>query len=432
MGKPYQISKQVALNQFRRLVAERNPAVQLIFPVAEIVELLKDGLSNLLRTTGRELIQAVMREEVCQLVGAPRSHQPERELWRWGTEKGYCYINGQKMPLLRPRLRNRQKKEVPLGSYEMFQRGSLMGEAVWTRMMLGLSTRRYSEVVKEFTDTYGVEKSTVDTHFIEFSKQKLDQLLHRPLGSERLCAILIDGTCYRDQHLMVAMGLTYEGYKLALGLRQGASENATVVGELLADLQQRGVDFQVPRLYVLDGSKALHSAVHRFAGPAGAIQRCQVHKMRNVTAHLSEQYRPSVKSRLHAAYCSVDYGEARRALDHLHRELMHRNPSAARSLAEGIEETLTVHRLRVGSILRESLASTNMIESAFSIVEDVCRHVKRWRGGDQYLRWVGSALLFAESRYNRVRGYRQIPIVVKELELALLKVAAPAIRAGVA
>ncbi len=139
-----------------------------------------------------------------------------------------------------------------------------------------------------------------------------------------------------------------------------------------------------------------------------------------------------MKSQLHAAYGAIDYAEAKRILDRLHRELMKRNPSAARSLAEGLEETLLVHRLRAGSILRDTLATTNPIESAFSIVGQVCRKVKRWQGGDQYLRWVGSALLYAESRFNRVRGYRQIPHIVKEIELAILKVETPAIRAGVA
>lgn len=432
MKKPYQINNRSALKRFQKLVEEQSPSIQLILPVVDIINLVKQGLTNLLRQVGREVIEQVMQEEVRWVVGDRSQTRADRQAYRWGSEKGYCFINGQKIPLKRPRVRNRKQKEVALGSYEMFQRSSLMGETVWTRMMLGLSTRHYSQVVKEFTDTYGVEKSTVDAHFIEFSQQKLQELLTRRLDRQRLCAILIDGTCYHDQHLITAMGLTCEGYKIALGLRQGASENATVVGELLSDLQARGVDFQIPRLYVLDGSKALHAAVRRFASPAGLIQRCQVHKMRNVTAHLSPEYSPSVKSTLHAAYCSLDYQEAKRTLDRLHKELMHRNPSAARSLAEGLEETLTVHRLRIASILRESLCSTNMIESAFSVVEEICRHVKRWRGDDQYLRWIGSALLFAESRFNRVRGYRQIPIVVKELELAILKVAAPAVRAGVA
>ena len=432
MNKTYQINKAAAMKRFQQLVRERNPAVQLVFPLAEMIEFLGNGLGRLVIELGRQFLQEIMNTEAVQIAGPAGERQAERALHRWGTAKGFCVVNGQKVPLSRPRLRQRKGPEVALGSYEMIQRASLMGETVWQRMMHGLSTRGYSEIVREFTDAYGIEKSTVDEHFIEFSRQKLDQLLQRRLDSLRLCALFLDGTCFRDQNLLVAMGLTWEGYKVALGLRQVSAENATVVRELLGDLQERGIDFSIPRLYVLDGSKGLMAGVRQFAGRAALIQRCQVHKIRNVTAHLGDEYRPAVKNTMHAAYSSVEYSEAKRILDRLHRELMNRNPSAGRSLAEGLEETLVVHRLRVGSILRETLGSTNPIESAFSIVEQVCRNVKHWRGGDQYLRWVGSALLFAESRFNRIRGYRQIPHVIKEIELAILKVATPAIRAGVA
>ena len=184
-----------------------------------------------------------------------------------------------------------------------------------------------------------------------------------------------------------------------LGLREGATENATVVGALLEDLAARGLDFTVPRLYVLDGSKALLAAVRRHAGEAALIQRCQIHKKRNVLDHLPQQHRRLVRQKLNNAYAMAEYAEARRALDRLHRELMDLNPSAARSLAEGLEETLTVHKLRVLASLRKTLASTNVIESAFSIVEMICRNVKRWRGGDHLERWVGSALLVAEKSF---------------------------------
>ena len=171
-----------------------------------------------------------------------------------------------------------------------------------------------------------------------------------------------------------------------------------------------------------DGGKALAAAVRRVAGKSGFIQRCQVHKIRNVIAHLPEEHTGNVRQKLHSAYAMRDYVDAEgRAGAALLRELMDLNPSAARSLAEGMDETLTVHRLRVPPLLRTSLASTNPIESAFSVVETVCRNVKRWQGGDQYLRWVGSGLLWAESRWNRVHGYRELPVLVKELELAVIK-----------
>jgi len=262
---------------------------------------------------------------------------------------------------------------------------------------------------------YGVEKSAVSAQFIAASREKLQELMERPLGELNFGVVLIDATPFRDRQMVVALGIRNDGRKLVLGLREGATENATVVGELLSDLAARGLDFSVPRLYVLDGSQALLAAVRRHAGEAALIQRCQVHKRRNVLDHLPEEHRAAVGKKLQNAYAMSEYADAKRALTRLLRELMELNPSAARSLEEGMEETLTVHRLRVPEKLRRTLASTNVIESAFSIVETVCRNVKRWRAGDQIERWVGSGLLVAERQFNRVRGYREIPTLLSAL-----------------
>ena len=231
----------------------------------------------------------------------------------------------------------------------------------------------------------------------------------------------LDGTYFQKQQLIVALGLNLQGRKMVLGLRQGVTENATVVRQLLEDLQERGLDFSVPRLSVLDGGKALSAALRKLAGPCAQIQRCQVHKIRNVIEHLSEDHQSAVRAKLSSAYQMREYVDAKRALDSLLHQLMHLNPSAARSLEEGLNDKLTVHRLRVPHKLREKLASTNIIESAFSIVETVCRHVKRWHDGDQRLRWVASGLLWAESRWNRIHNFSELPILVKELELAVVK-----------
>ena len=216
--------------------------------------------------------------------------------------------------------------------------------------------------------------------------------------------------------MVAALGIGEDGRKTILGIRQGATENATVVGELLGDLVERGLDFSQPRLYVLDGGKALTAAVKKHAGESAAIQRCQVHKRRNVLDHLTDEQKPGVAKKLNAAYALEDDAAAKQALNALHRELMDLNPSAARSLGEGMEETLTVHRLHLPMQLRKTMASTNIIESPFAIVEQVCRNVKRWHGGDQRERWVGSGLLVAEKQFRRVQGYKQIPTLIRELE----------------
>jgi transposase-like protein len=308
---------------------------------------------------------------------------------------------------------------VKLGSYELFQRSGPLQATVWDKMMRGLSTRNYGPVVKDFTQAYGVEKSAVSENFIEASREKLKELMERPLGELRLCAVLIDGTPFKDRQMIVALGIGCDGRKTVLGLREGATENAAVVGSLLSELIERGLDFGTPRLYILDGGKALTTAVKRHAGEAGFIQRCQVHKKRNVIDHLPEEYKADIKRKLQNAYATVDYDAAKKALESLHRELMHINPSAARSLAEGMEETLTVHRLGVPLQLRKTLTSTNVIESAFSIVETVCRNVKRWRDGDHIERWVASGLMVAERQFRKVIGYRQIPMLLSSMANAV-------------
>ena len=420
MKKRYQIDKQRAVQQFRRLATEENPNIQMVLPLAEIVGLLQEGVGHLLREAGLTLMSLVMEEEVRHFAGERHEQHEGRLAHRWGKEDGYSVVDGQKVPIKRTR-RNKENREQRLGSYELFQRSGPLQKAVWDKMMRGLSTRNYGAVVREFQQAYGIEKSAVSENFIEASRGKVKELMERPLDQLRLCAVLIDGTPFKDRQMIVALGIGCDGRKTVLGLREGATENATVVSALLRDLIERGMDFNTPRLYILDGGKALHAAVRRHAGEAAFIQRCQIHKKRNVVDHLPEEYKTDVRRKLQNAYAMAEYDDAKRALERLHQELMDLNPSAARSLEEGMAETLTVHKLRVPDQLRRTLSSTNVIESAFSIVETVCRNVKRWRDGDQIERWVGSGLLVAERQFRKVIGFRQIPLFLSSMANAVAK-----------
>jgi putative transposase len=421
LKKRYQIEQQRAVQQLRRIATEQNPNIQMILPLADIIGMLQQGVGNLLREAGLALMQTVMEEEVRQLAGERHQQHEGRRAHRWGKEKGYCVVDGQKVPIRRTRLRTADQREQRLGSYELFQRSEPLQLGVWDKMMRGLSTRNYGAVVKDFHEAYGIEKSAVSENFIEASREKVKELMERPLGELQLCAIVIDGTPFKDRQMIVALGIGCDGRKTVLGLREGATENTAVVSSLLSELVERGVDFSIPRLYILDGGKALAAAVRKHAGDAAFIQRCQVHKKRNVVDHLPEEHKADVKRKLQNAYALTGYEEAKRALQKLHRELMDLNPSAARSLEEGMEETLTVHKLRVPDQLRRTLCCTNVIESAFSIVETVCRNVKRWRPGDQIERWVGSGLLVAERQFRKVIGHRQIPLLLSSMADAVSK-----------
>lgn len=419
MKRRYQISKRRAAERFQRW-AEANPIpIQLTFPTAGIAELAQQSLGDLMRAVGKVFIETVMEAEVNDLVGQRSQPSQARTAYRWGSESGFCIVDGQRVPIDRPRVRSQQHdREIPLGSYELFQRSSLIEETVWHKIIHGLTMRSYKEVVQQFAEAYGLEKSTISEHFVQASRRKLEQLLKRSFENVSLIAVLIDGTIFKGQNLVVAMGIDRLGSKLVLGLRQGATENAAVVEGLLGDLSQRGVNFNDPRLYLIDGSKAIRAAIRHFAGDAAFVQRCQEHKIRNVAEHLPEAQRHAVKFRMRAAYGSTDVGDARVALYRLHDELLESNPSAAGSLAEGMDETLTLLELRVNPRLRRTLSSTNAIESGFSVVAKICTQVKRWQGRDHRLRWVASGLLFAESRWSKIHGYRHLPTLVHALDAA--------------
>ena len=310
MKKQYQIRKGRAVEQFAQWAKSNEVPIQLTIPTAGIAELAQQSLGDLLRSVGKLFIEAVMENEVEQLVGRRSERLVGRGAYRWGSEEGFCIIDGQRVPIDRPRVRSRQHdREIPLGSYTLFQKASLVEETVWHKIMYGLTMRSYKEVVQQFADAYGLEKTTISDQFVAASRRKLHEVMKRTLKDVPLAALLVDGTIFKGQHLIVAIGIDRLGNKLVLGLRQGAVENATVVQDLFAELAERGVDFNQPRLYLLDGSRALRTAVIAYAGDAAFIQRCQVHKIRNVTEYLSEAQRPAVKFRMRAAYQMLDAAE---------------------------------------------------------------------------------------------------------------------------
>src|ERR1035437_6365325 len=235
MKKRYQIEQQRAVQQFRRLATEQNPNVQMVLPMADIVGLLQlqQGVGHLLRQAGLELMNLVMDEEVRHLAGERHQQHEGRRAHRWGKEDGYCVVDGQKVPIQKTRLRTPDKREKRLGSYELFQRSGPLQAGVWDKMMRGLSTRSYGAVVKDFHNAHGVETSAVSENFIEASREKVKQLMERPLGQLRLCA-LIDGTPFKDRQMIAALGIGCDGTKTVLGIREGATENAAVVSALLS------------------------------------------------------------------------------------------------------------------------------------------------------------------------------------------------------
>jgi putative transposase len=281
-----------------------------------------------------------------------------------------------------------------------------------------VSTRDYEQVVDLARDGFGVAKSSVSRSFVRASAAEARALAERRFDGVRFPAIMIDGVEYAGETMIVALGITADGTKRVLGMRQGATENAAVCVALLEGLQGRGLDTSQPVLLVLDGAKALHAAAKRVWGPNAVIQRCQVHKRRNVKAHVPEKHHAELDRRLSAAYQETDYETAKRSWEGTAAWLGRISPDAAASLREGLEETLTVARLGLVGALRRTLATTNPIESALSVTRRVTSRVTRWRDGDMRQRWCVAGLLRAESKFRRIKGHRAMPLRIKALEVS--------------
>ena len=418
MAMRYQSSAKKSNRKFE-VVGARQLAVHLPLPLVELWEELQPQVEHLAGLAGLQIIRGVIEEEVTRRVGPRYQPDPTSSCVRWGQQPGYVVFAGQKVAVERPRVRVRKGQEVALDSYARLQQDGRRQRAVREGIVAGLTSRSYHRAVQSVLDGYGIEKSSVSREFVAASAVQLKQLCEKKLGDLDLVALLIDGIHLGKQVLVVALGIEINGKKHVLGLWQGATENTTVVKELLEDLVARGLNPERRCLFVIDGAKALRAAIERVFGDRAEVQRCQIHKRRNVKDHLPKLAQGDTDRRIRNAYALTNYAEAKAELEKIFRHLERMNPSAARSLEEGLEETLTVHRLNVGALLRRTLASTNPIESCLSTVERVAHKVKRWRGGDQPLRWTATGLLEAEKKFRRVKGYRELEALRHRLNPSL-------------
>lgn len=418
MKKTYQGTSEKSKNKFE-VVGERGLLVEVPLPLVEVWEELQPEVEHLTGMAGLQIIRAVIEEEVTRRVG-PR-HHPDAEAgcMRWGQQRGYVMFSGQKVPVSRPRVRARSGQEVELENYARLQHDGRRQRAVREGLVAGLSTRNYHRAVESVLGGYGIAKSSVSREFVQASAAQLKRLCEKKLDGLDLVAILVDGIHLGKQVLVVALGIETSGKKHVLGLWQGATENTAVVKDLLEDLVARGLSTERRYLFVIDGAKALRAAIERVFGSRAEVQRCQLHKRRNIKEYLPKNAQGDFDRRIRNAYAMTEYASAKAELEKIFRQLERVNPSAARSLEEGMEETLTVHRLGVGGLLRRSLATTNPIESCLSTVERVARNVKRWHAGDQALRWTATGLLEAEKKFRRVKGYRELAALQGKLNPSL-------------
>jgi putative transposase len=400
-------------------VAEGQARFQMVLPMNPLLLDVAEAIEQTASQAGLLMMKGLIDDEVEQIAGARYAHQADRQATRWGTDDGHVILGGRKVALPRPRVRSVEGREVPLKRYQAFAHPQRMQQAVSQRILRRVSTRDYAGVLDEVCDGYGIEKSSVSRHWKAASTQQLRRMLERPLHDLDLCVLFLDGEEFHDFTVIVAMGVDRQGRKHVLGLWSGATENAEVCGALLDDLIERGLSRERPVLFVLDGAKALKKAVASRFGSTGLIQRCRVHKKRNIRKYLPKKYHRMLSMKLQMAWGMTRYDQACQELRKVHDWLASINQAAAQSLEEGFEETLTINRLGLPPQLRRLLASTNLIESLFSRAGDLCRNVKRWRDGNMARRWAGTVLLEAETHFHRIQGYAQLPLLINALDKTL-------------
>jgi putative transposase len=416
VGKPRKGNRH---NDYGTKKARKNQRkINLELNMEEILSTAKGGLLALAVNTGLHVFQAMMQEDVTRLAGPKGKHNPHRQAVRHGKEKGSVVLGGQKVSVEKPRVRSMEGEELHLEAYEIFQDSTLLTEAVLERMIHGLSTRNYTHGLEPTgvdESATAISKSTLSRRFIERTEKALAEIMSRSLKGKRYLALFLDAVHMADHAVVVAMGVDEGGNKEILGLWEGATENATVCKALLSDLVDRGLKTDEGIMIGIDGSKALRAAIRDVFGPMAVVQRCQVHKMRNVMDHLPEPEQHRVQQAIRTAW---RHPEANKALDQLKglaSQLEQAYPGAAASLREGMEETLTVVRLGLPEQLQTTLRSTNAIESAFKCVRESSRNVKRWQHGNQVLRWTAAGLLEAETRFHRIKGYRHLSVLKEAL-----------------
>jgi putative transposase len=402
--------------------------------MAEVAADMREGLLALAVGAGLQVMTALMENDVTGLAGPKGKHNADRVAVRHGHDRGSVTLGGRRVPIERPRVRAADGSgELPVPAYELFSSTEVLGRLAMEKMLAGLSSRRYGPVGLEpvgeqvTATARSTSKSAVSRKFVAQTETALAELLSADLSQLDLVALMVDGVHFAETCCVVALGIDLQGNKIPLALVEGATENATLVTELLVGLRERGLDVTRPILACLDGAKALRRAVTDvFDKPV--IQRCQLHKVRNVGNKLPQRLRPGVERRMRAAYHADSALAAEALLTALARELDKTHPSAAASLREGLDDTLTVLRLGVPPTLARTLRSTNAIESMISICRTKSSNVKRWRDGQMALRWCAAGMVEAGKQFRRVNGHLHLAALRAALEREVRETVGPLVQ----
>lgn len=392
--------------------------IQMPALMVERLDAIQDHFFELCLEAGQRVLTAMMEADRTARCGPKWVANGARTVRRGGSTPSPVTLGGRRIVVKRLRARTLTGAEVELPSFACVAKRDPLDRRTMEAVAVGVATRRYRrslDPLPAHISERASSKSAVSRRFVVRSTALLAQWLARPLGGLELVAVLIDGIFFDQRCVLIALGVEANGHKHVLGLHEGSTENATVAKALLGDLIERGLDPERRLLFAIDGGKGLRRAIVELWGTRAVIQRCQVHKRRNVRAHLPDRLQGRVSAAMQRAYDTLNAEQARTQLERLARELEREHPGAAASLREGLEETLTLQRLGITGMLYRALRSTNAIENLNGSIAAYSHNVKRWRDGRMVLRWVGAALHDASTHFNRMRGYREIPTLIVAL-----------------
>lgn len=394
------------------------PARRLRIP--EILVNAKANLRDIAVSAGLQVLAAMLEEDRDALCGPRYQAASDRAAYRYGFDEGAVVFGGRKVRVRKPRVRRVGGGEVQLPIWKEMTAADPLEHRVLEQVLVGVSTHGYGrslEPVDEQLAAGGTSQSSASRRLVARTARDMREFLARSLQGLDLPVIMIDGTGLGDHLILVVLGIDREGRKHILGVREGTTESSEVCLSLMREMIERGLSVDQARLFVIDGGKGIRKAIRQVFGTAALIQRCQVHKRRNVLEHLPEARRPWVRAVLNRAWALDDASKAKRALDRLASQLDEACPGAANSLREGLEETLTLIALGASGALYKTLCSTNPIENLQGTIKRVTRNVKRWRNGAMAFRWAITALVEAERRFRRIRGFRSLPQLINALQV---------------
>jgi transposase-like protein len=389
---------------------------QLLIPLATMI---RGDLLGLVHQLGMQAVLAMLEDERTRLCGERYKHDASRQATRGGSVRGELALGGRRVALRRPRVVDRHGREVPLDTWEELARRDPLDLRALEQMAIGVATRKYARSLESLPDdveTRGTSKSAVSRRFVALTAEKLTAWMARPLGDLDIWAVFIDGIHFGEHIVLCALGVDATGAKHVLGLWEGATENETACKAMLENLVSRGLKPNRSRLFIIDGSKGLRSAIRSFFGRKTLVQRCQVHKVRNVLGHLPDDRHADVRAAMREAYKCTKVETAKRLLNNLARSLQKKHPSAASSLREGLDETLTVIGLGLSAALTRSFSTTNPVENLNGRIRTTARRVKRWDDGTMVLRWVLVGVLEAERGFRRLKGHQDMKTFVARLK----------------